>query len=104
MTILLLSIPVILITGVLRFIEGRSRVLYHLERVGLNSKIVIVLRLRSMMPNAEKAGNSQCAVFSNPRTALIRRIIRKLCFDALPRMLALIDTPQAVLFGKGQYS
>ena len=104
MTILLLSIPAILITGLLRFIEDRARVLYHQERVGLNGKIVIVLKLISMTHNAEKARYSQCAVFSNPCTALVRRIIRKFCLEALPRMLALIDTPQAVLSGKGQYS
>ncbi|MBC7499175.1 MAG: TIGR03013 family PEP-CTERM/XrtA system glycosyltransferase [Herminiimonas sp.] len=87
LVIFLVSLPAMLITGLLIFIEDGAPVFYQQERVGLNGKTFIVLKFRSMTNNAEKAGKPQWAASDDPRTTRVGRVIRKLRIDELPQIL-----------------
>jgi exopolysaccharide biosynthesis polyprenyl glycosylphosphotransferase len=85
--ILLLSLPVMLITALLIYIEDRSPIFYSQERVGEDGKPFKVLKFRSMRNDAEKSGTPQWAAQNDPRVTRIGGIIRKLRIDELPQIL-----------------
>ena len=85
--IFLISVPAMLITGLLIFLEDGAPVFYQQERVGRNGKTFMELKFRSMTNNAEKAGKPQWASSDDPRTTRVGRIIRKLRIDELPQIL-----------------
>ena len=85
--ILLLTLPVMLITALLIFLEDRGPVFYKQERVGKNGRTYMVLKFRSMGIGAEKAGSPQWASANDPRTTKVGSIIRKLRIDELPQII-----------------
>ncbi|MES2900206.1 MAG: TIGR03013 family XrtA/PEP-CTERM system glycosyltransferase [Pseudomonadota bacterium] len=86
-TILAATFPVMLLTGVLIWIEDRSPIFYQQERVGLDGRSFNVLKFRSMRNDAEKAGKPQWASQNDPRVTRIGGIIRKCRIDELPQVL-----------------
>ena len=84
------SIPAMLITGLLIFLEDGAPIFYQQERVGKNGKTFMVLKFRSMRNDAEKAGTPQWAASKDPRTTRVGRIIRKLRIDELPQILNVV--------------
>lgn len=85
--ILLVSLPVMLLTALLIYIEDRSPIFYQQERVGKDGHTFNVLKFRSMRNDAEKAGKPQWASQNDPRTTRVGNIIRKLRIDELPQIL-----------------
>ena len=85
--IFLISLPVMLITTILIFLEDRGPIFYQQERVGKNGKTYMVLKFRSMGINAEKPGTPQWASANDPRTTRIGKIIRQLRIDELPQII-----------------
>lgn len=82
-----LTLPLMLLTSFLIYLEDRGPVFYEQERVGKNGSTYMVLKFRSMGINAEKSGNPQWASANDPRTTRIGRIIRKLRIDELPQII-----------------
>lgn len=90
LVIFAVSIPAMLITGLLIFLEDGAPIFYQQERVGKNGKTFMVLKFRSMRNDAEKAGAPQWAASKDPRTTRVGRIIRKLRIDELPQILNVV--------------
>lgn len=84
------SLPAMIVAGLLIFIEDGAPIFYQQERVGKNGKTFMVLKFRSMRNNAEKAGKPQWASSDDPRTTRVGRIIRKLRIDELPQILNVV--------------
>lgn len=84
------SLPAMIIAGLLIFIEDGAPIFYQQERVGKNGKTFMVLKFRSMRNNAEKAGKPQWASSDDPRTTRVGRIIRKMRIDELPQILNVV--------------
>ena len=84
------SLPAMIITGLLIYLEDGAPIFYRQERVGKDGKTFMVLKFRSMRNDAEKAGKPQWASSSDPRTTRIGRIIRKLRIDELPQILNVV--------------
>lgn len=82
-----ISLPVMLLTAALIYIEDKGPIFYKQERVGKDGKTYWVMKFRSMRNNAETKGAPQWATKNDPRTTRIGTIIRKLRIDELPQIL-----------------
>jgi sugar transferase (PEP-CTERM system associated) len=84
---LLASLPFTLLAAILIKLESRGPVLYRQERVGLHGVPFMVLKLRSMRQDAEKAGSPQWARERDPRVTRVGAFIRKTRIDELPQLI-----------------
>lgn len=84
--LLLLTLPVMLITALLIWLEGGSPVFYRQERVGENGHVFKVLKFRSMRQDAEHDGVPQWAKKQDDRVTRVGKVIRLLRIDELPQV------------------
>jgi sugar transferase (PEP-CTERM system associated) len=86
--LLLLIWPVMLLTALAVWMEGRFRdpVLYVQERVGLDGKPFNVMKFRSMQTDAEQAGQAIWAQQNDPRVTRVGAFMRKTRLDELPQL------------------
>lgn len=82
-----ITLPIMLATALLIFIEDQGPIFYKQERVGKNGRTYMVLKFRSMGSDAEKSGKPQWATNNDPRVTRIGKIIRKLRIDELPQII-----------------
>jgi sugar transferase (PEP-CTERM system associated) len=85
--IFILTLPIMLLTAFLVFLEDQGPIFYKQERVGRLGRPYMVLKFRSMGINAEKAGSPQWASTNDPRTTRVGSVIRKLRIDELPQII-----------------
>lgn len=85
-TLLIVTLPVMLITALCIYFQDRAPIFYRQERIGLEGRPFIVLKFRSMRHNAEIADKPQWASENDPRITPVGRIIRKLRIDELPQI------------------
>lgn len=81
--LLLLTLPVMLITALLIWLESGSPVFYRQNRVGEHGRIFQVLKFRSMRQDAEKDGVPRWAKEQDERVTRVGKVIRKLRIDEL---------------------
>jgi sugar transferase (PEP-CTERM system associated) len=84
--LLLLTLPVMLITALLIWLESGSPIFYRQERVGENGRVFRVLKFRSMRQDAERDGVPQWARKKDDRVTRVGRVIRLLRIDELPQV------------------
>lgn len=84
---LLLSSPLAVITAIAIKLDSPGPVIFKQERVGENGRNFNLLKLRSMIQNAEENGEAVWATENDPRITKVGRIIRKLRIDEIPQML-----------------
>jgi sugar transferase (PEP-CTERM system associated) len=88
--LIVVSAPVMLITGILILLESGGPILYLQERVGLNGRLFNVVKFRSMRTDAEKDGKPRWASAQDDRVTRIGKIIRKLRIDELPQLFTVL--------------
>jgi sugar transferase (PEP-CTERM system associated) len=88
--LILLSLPVMVVTGILIMLESGGPVLYLQERVGLHGRLFNVVKFRSMRTDAEKDGKPRWASAADDRVTRVGRIIRKLRIDELPQLFSVL--------------
>jgi exopolysaccharide biosynthesis polyprenyl glycosylphosphotransferase len=81
---LVISLPLILIFGSIVYLESPGRVFYRQKRIGLNGKIIEIIKIRSMKLDAEKNG-AKWASENDTRCLKIGRFIRKFNIDEIPQ-------------------
>ncbi|RST59496.1 sugar transferase [Siminovitchia terrae] len=86
---LVISVPLIIFFGVLIKVETPGPVFYTQERVGLNGKLFNVIKLRSMVNDAERNG-AQWAQKNDPRVTKVGHFIRKTRIDELPQFINIL--------------
>jgi sugar transferase (PEP-CTERM system associated) len=84
--ILILTLPIMLLTAVLIFLETGAPILYRQIRVGECGHTFAVLKFRSMCVDAERDGTPQWASQGDNRITRVGRIIRLLRVDELPQL------------------
>ncbi|NLA85497.1 MAG: sugar transferase, partial [Clostridiales bacterium] len=89
-------IPVIVIFGLLIFLQDGGPVFYLQERVGLQGKHFMIYRLRSMRLDAE-ANGAQMAEEDDPRITKIGRFIRKTRIDELPQVINVFKGDMSII-------
>jgi sugar transferase (PEP-CTERM system associated) len=85
--LLLLSLPVMLVTMLLIFLESGFPVFYRQERVGRAGRVFRVTKFRSMRVDAEGDGKPRWAASNDDRITRVGRFIRKYRIDELPQLL-----------------
>jgi len=86
--LLLVTWPVMLVTGALIWLEGGGRhtILYRQTRVGYEGRAFEVLKFRSMRPDAENDGRAVWAKEDDDRVTHVGAYIRKYRIDELPQI------------------
>ncbi|MEW5818994.1 MAG: sugar transferase [Cyanobacteriota bacterium] len=91
LTVLIVTSPIIIFLAfAIKFQDG-GNILYSQDRVGRHGKVFKMLKLRTMIANAERDGAVWAANNDeDPRVTKIGKIARKLRFDELPQMYNII--------------
>jgi sugar transferase (PEP-CTERM system associated) len=82
-----LSAPVVVLAALLIAAEGGGPIIYRQERVGFRGRTFTVLKLRSMLHNAEQDGKATWASRNDARITRVGRLIRRTRIDELPQLL-----------------
>lgn len=86
----IISLPIILIFGILIKLTSKGPVFFKQERVGYMGKPITVIKLRSMRNDAEKKTGAVWAKKNDPRVTSIGRFMRKTRVDELPQFWSII--------------
>ena len=89
--LIVVSVPVMLLAGILILLESGGPIFYLQERVGLNGRLFNVVKFRSMRTDAEKDGKPRWASAQDDRVTRVGRIIRKLRIDELPQLITVLN-------------
>lgn len=94
---LLLSLPVMLAVAVAIRLEDGGPVFYRQTRVSLDGRAFEILKFRSMIVNAEQAGQSVPACDRDPRITRVGRLIRATRVDELPQLWNILRGEMSVV-------
>lgn len=86
---LLITLPLMVVFGVLIILESNGSCFYSQTRVGKDGKLFTIYKLRSMYIDAEKGG-PRWAQENDPRVTKIGRYIRKTRIDEIPQLINII--------------
>jgi exopolysaccharide biosynthesis polyprenyl glycosylphosphotransferase len=86
LTLLVATLPLMLLTAVAIRLDSPGPALYRQERVGLRGRVFTLLKFRSMRPDAEALGPVWAAQ-RDPRVTRVGAFIRMARIDELPQLL-----------------
>jgi exopolysaccharide biosynthesis polyprenyl glycosylphosphotransferase len=89
----LIILPIIILGNL---IGNRGKLIYTQERVGKNGKVFRILKFRTMVKNAEKAG-AVFAISNDSRVTPFGKILRKSRMDELPQFINILRGEMAVI-------
>jgi len=69
------------------WLGDRGPVFYRQQRAGTNGKVITILKFRTMIPDAEKAGPAWTTE-DDPRVTTVGRVLRRTALDELPEILS----------------
>jgi sugar transferase (PEP-CTERM system associated) len=87
---LIVSFPIMVLVAIAVKIDSKGPILYRQERVGYRSRLIEVLKFRSMRVDAEKNNQPQWAQQNDPRVTRIGGFLRKYRLDELPQFINVI--------------
>lgn len=93
---IMMSIPFIVIFGIAVKLDSPGPVFYTQERVGKGVRRFKVIKLRSMIRDAEKNG-AQWAEKDDPRVTRVGRFIRKTRIDELPQFINVLRGDMSII-------
>ena len=79
-----LSSPIMLVSAIIIKITMGGKVIFRQKRVGLNKKIFVMYKLKSMRDNQQS--ETAWSTDSDPRKTRFGALIRKLSIDELPQL------------------
>jgi lipopolysaccharide/colanic/teichoic acid biosynthesis glycosyltransferase len=86
----------LLVLGVAAAATQGSPIFYRAERVGRGGKIFRMLKLRTMVPSAERLGPAVSAS-DDPRITAIGRVLRRTKLDELPQFLHVLSGRMSIV-------
>jgi len=87
---LLLVSPLLAVAAVLIRTTSPGPAFYAQERLGKNGKIFRMLKLRTMVLDAERATGPVWAKLDDPRVTPVGRLLRKTRFDEVPQLINIL--------------
>lgn len=96
LVLLVLAAPLILAASIGIFLETGWPVFFRQERVGLHGKVFKVIKLRTMVKDAEKTG-PQFALADDKRVTRIGRLLRRTRCDELPQLVNVLRGEMALV-------
>ncbi len=85
--LLVVTGPVIIVTGILTWLTSRGPMFYTQTRVGKNGKLFTIYKIRTMMNNCEKQSGAKWATVDDPRITPLGKFLRKTHLDELPQLI-----------------
>jgi sugar transferase (PEP-CTERM system associated) len=85
--LLLWSLPILLATALAIRLENAGPIFFRQERVGRNGSPFMLVKFRSMRPDAEKDGVPRWADLNDKRVTRVGAVIRKSRIDEIPQIL-----------------
>jgi sugar transferase (PEP-CTERM system associated) len=82
----IVTLPLMLLTALLVWVDDGGPVLYRQERVGENGRAFVLSKFRSMRKDAEKGGKPIWAKDGDERVTRVGRLIRTTRLDELPQL------------------
>ena len=89
--LLILTAPLIAVAAVLIRLTSPGPVIYRQTRVGLDGCEFELLKLRSMVTDAERGTGPVWAVKNDPRITVVGRVLRKYRVDELPQLINVLN-------------
>ena len=96
LSLIILS-PVFLITAIAIKLEDRGPVFFRQERCTLYGRVFSILKFRSMIVGAEKAGVSVPATEKDPRITKVGAFIRATRIDELPQLINILKGDMSIV-------
>jgi exopolysaccharide biosynthesis polyprenyl glycosylphosphotransferase len=94
---LLVALPMILVLAVIVKLTSRGPVFYLQERVGKDGRIFKMVKLRTMIANAEAESGPVWATKNDPRETLVGRVLRRTHLDELPQLWNVLKGDMSVI-------
>ncbi|HEX5758925.1 MAG TPA: undecaprenyl-phosphate glucose phosphotransferase [Thermoanaerobaculia bacterium] len=83
---LLVVAPFFPLAALAIWLEDRGPIFYRQERMGLDGKPFMILKFRSMRPDAEASSGPVWAIRNDPRRTRVGRLLRRWSLDELPQL------------------
>ncbi|MDR2171301.1 MAG: sugar transferase [Planctomycetaceae bacterium] len=90
-------VPITLISMLLVRLTSRGPIFYTQIRCGLNGKPFKMIKIRSMIVDAEQGGKPKWSNGNDPRITTIGRIMRKLHIDEFPQIINVLRGEMTVI-------
>jgi exopolysaccharide biosynthesis polyprenyl glycosylphosphotransferase len=90
LTLLLLTLPLMLVVALAIKLDSRGPVFYRQERVGRHNRSFHILKFRSMSVDAEKPGAAVWAMVGDSRVTRVGRFIRLTRIDEIPQAINIL--------------
>jgi lipopolysaccharide/colanic/teichoic acid biosynthesis glycosyltransferase len=87
---LVVSAPLWCVIPIAIKLEDGGPVFFPQERVGLDSRVFLALKFRSMRPDAEKLTGPVQATENDPRVTRVGRVLRATAMDELPQLVNIL--------------
>lgn len=88
---ILISLPLWCLIVISIYLEDRRPIYYLQERVGKNGHIFMVIKFRSMVPNAEQVTGPIQAKENDNRITKVGALLRKTAMDELPQLINILN-------------
>lgn len=90
LVLLVLLSPIMLITVIAIRLESKGSAIFKQERLGLNGRVFIIYKFRSMCVGAEHTGSGVYSGADDMRVTKVGRIIRATSIDELPQLVNIL--------------
>ena len=97
LTLLLLTLPLLLLVALAIKLDSPGPVFYRQERVGRGGRLFSLFKFRSMGVDAEAGGAPQWASKQDPRVTRVGRLIRLTRIDEIPQVLNVLRGDMALV-------
>ena len=94
---MIVAAPIMLVVAIAIKIEDRGPVFYKQKRTTRYGETFDILKFRSMIVDAEKAGISIPATGHDPRITKVGRVIRAMRIDELPQILNILKGDMSIV-------
>lgn len=94
---LLFSLPILVFVALLIKLDDNGPVFYVQKRVGKNGKIFSLIKLRSMIVNAEQVGGVQFARLNDSRITRVGKYLRQYRIDELPQLINVLKGEMSIV-------
>ena len=93
----IVAAPIMLVVAIAIKLEDGGPVFFKQDRATLNGKVFSILKFRSMIVDAEKAGHAIPATDKDPRITKVGNIIRPCRIDELPQLLNILKGDMSIV-------
>ncbi len=95
--VLVVTSPVILLSGLLIKLTSKGPIFYKQDRVGLDGQTFQVIKLRTMRVDAESETGPVWARKKDPRVTGIGRFLRRFSLDELPQLINVLKGEMSIV-------